>query len=92
MATKTETKAASAKPVPEDPADPSPEDAEAGAGTEDPGEPKQNSRKPTRMNTGSDDPGADDDEPEGDNEFRSSPERSSPRTFELRRLLEHHKN
>ena len=88
MATKTETKAASAKPVPEDPADPSPEDAEAGAGMEDPGEPKHSSRKPTKMNTGSDDPGDDDDEPEGDNEFRSSSERSSARTSELRRLLE----
>ena len=87
MATKTETKAASAKPVPEDSADSPPEDAEAGAGVEDPGEPKQNSRKPTKMNTGSDDPG-DDDEPKGDNEFRSSSERSSARTSELRRFLE----
>ena len=88
MATKTETKAASAKPVPEDPADPSPDDAEASAGMEDPGEPKHSSRRPTKMNTGSDDPGDDDDEPEGDNEFRSSSERSSARTSELRRLLE----
>ena len=65
-----------------------PEDAEAGAGTEDPGELKQNGRKPTKMNTGSDDPGDDDDEPWGDNEFRSSSERNSTRTSELRRLLE----